>query len=217
MKKGVQSPRNDATKAWYEKMNAFDPVEGRRYGWILDYAKFRFEWVFDKTRYVEEKGQGLLKLIVTLSAGAWALLSFLRSTGKPLEPACEILGLAGLAFLLASGYCALKISTPADHVYPRGEDRAIDYANCFAEQEGAMGRFSLLLGDSTEQEMFVTSEKVRWLTRGLRLAYLAACFFTLGLFVQAGSENGMVRRSSGRSISFVGAGGSGCGRSGTPG
>lgn len=69
--------------------------------------------------------------------------------------------LAALTCLMASGYFCLRAVSPSDHVYPRGEDIAIKYANFYKNEDAAKGRFALVFGDSSEQERFLTNEKGR--------------------------------------------------------
>ncbi len=154
----LKHDRNESTKEWYAQIKKFEPVPERNYDWIWEYAKFRFDWSMEKTRYVEEKGTALLKLVFAITAALWVLFGgVLRSTDHISIFTLLLIAVGGFCLILSGGY-ALRASGPAEHVYPKSEEEAVGYANFYHEQTAALGNFCLQLADSTEQERFVTME-----------------------------------------------------------
>lgn len=184
VKARANQERDKVTQEWYRLINEFQPMEGREYGWVLDYARFRLEWAFEKTRYVEEKSQALVKLILAVTAGSWAVFSVLLPGGQPVFMGTTVFAVLALVCLLISTYYTLQASNPADHVYPAGEDKAIEYANFYAGKEAALARFALKLGDSSEQERILTIEKSMQMNRGVCFVVASVISFSLALFAQ---------------------------------
>jgi hypothetical protein len=182
--------RAKATKDWYAKMEEFKPLPNRSYTWVWEYAKFRLDWSLEKTRYIEEKGNGLLKLVLVIVGAMWVVFGGIVKSGEHVAPDTFALLSAGLFFLALGGYCALKASKPAEHIYPQSEDEAIDYASFYETETMALAKFSLQLGDSAEQERFLTSEKGHYVVRGLRWTLLGVAFFTLALLCEVGHRTG---------------------------
>jgi len=184
MRNALSAEKKRITEEWYQTINDYNPIDGVNYSWILDYAKFRLEWVLEKTRYVEEKSQALLRLVLVVSAGSWAVFSVILGTQKSVSVSAAFFTVAALACLLISAYFTIQAAAPVGHIYPRGEDKAILYANFYKNDEAAKGRFALLLGDSSEQERLLTIEKGGQVNRGIVFVFAAAISFSLALFVQ---------------------------------
>jgi hypothetical protein len=180
----LREQRDRVTEEWYEAIKKFEPVEGADYSWIWDYARYRFEWAFEKTRYVEEKSHSLLKVVLAISAGSWAVFSVLLTSNRPMGLYSAFFAISALVCLVASGYFCLQAASPSDHIYPRGEDKAIQYANVYKSGDAARGRFALIFGDSSEQERFVTYEKGMLVNKGALLAFAAVIAFSLSLLAQ---------------------------------
>jgi hypothetical protein len=123
-------------------------------------------------------------LVLAISAGSWAVFSLLLARNKPISSLAEFFVTSALVCLVISGYFCLQAARPSDHVYPRGEDKAIEYANFYKEEGAAKARFALIFGDSTEQERFVTFEKGRLVNWGTVFVVAAIVAFSLSLFVQ---------------------------------
>jgi len=184
MKNTISAEKKKITEEWYNTINKYTPINGIAYTWIFDYAKFRLEWAVEKTRYVEEKGQALLRLVLVISAAAWAVFSAIIATQKSITCGATVFSLAALLCLLISAYFTIQAVSPVDHVYPRGEDKAIGYANFYKDSEAAKGRLALLLGDSSEQERLLTIEKAAQINHGVVFALAAVIAFSLALFAQ---------------------------------
>jgi hypothetical protein len=180
----LREQKDRVTREWYDVINSFEPAEGADYSWIWDYARYRLEWAFEKTRYVEEKSQSLLKLVLAISAGSWVVFSALLTTSRPMSLCSAIFAIFALVCLMVSGYFCLQAASPSDHVYPRGEDKAIQYASLYKSADAAKGRFALAIGDSSEQERFLTYEKGILVKRGAILAFVAVIMFSLSLLAQ---------------------------------
>jgi hypothetical protein len=184
-KRELEEQRKKITKEWYETINAFEPVEGADYSWVWEYAKYRFEWAFEKTRYVEEKGRSLLKLVLVMGSGSWAVFLVLLNSSRPLGLWSWVFAISALVCLVVSGCFCVKAASPSDHYYPRGEDKAIQYVNFYKSEGVAKGRFALAIGDSSEQERFLTYEKGMLVKRGAIFAFVAVILFGLSLLAQA--------------------------------
>jgi hypothetical protein len=180
----LEIEQNRVTEQWYEAINSFEPLPDKNYSWLLEYSKFRLDWVFEKTRYVEDKSQSLLKLVLAISAASWAVFSILLKVGQPLTPGSVVFSVAALVCLVISGYYSLQAGSPVNHVYPRGEDKAIEYMKFYESEEAAKGRLALLLGDSSEQERLVQIEKGALVNRGAVFAFSAVISFSVSLLCQ---------------------------------
>ena len=171
------------TKEWYALANSYEAKEGRSYGWLLDYAKFRLQFTFGNGRYIEEKSLELFKLILAIAAVGWAAFSWLQSKGTLLAWPVETLVSLSVLSLLASGALLLKAFGPSDRPVPLAEDVALRAIEKYESGDRAIGNFSLTLTASTERQSEVTCEKGRQMRRALWLIYFAVAGLTFSLFL----------------------------------
>lgn len=172
------------TEKWYGLANSYEPLKGRSYGWVLDYAKFRLQFTFGNGRYIEEKSLELFKVVLAISAAGLAGFSWLLSKGTALAWPVEILiGLSVLSLLVSSVYL-LQAFGPSDRPVPLAEDVALRAIDKYESGDEAIGNFCLTLTASTEYQSQITCEKGRRLRRALWLIYFAVGGFTCSLFLQ---------------------------------
>jgi hypothetical protein len=172
------------TKEWYKTIKRFEPIEGAQYSWIWDYAKYRLEWAFEKTRYVEEKSLSLLKLVLAISAGSWAVFTFLATKNLSMGVWSKNFAYLAICCLAASGVFCLMAAWPSEHVYPQSEDKAIECANLYKRDDAARASFALIIGDSSEQERLVTAKKAKLVNIGAGFVLVAVIAFTLSLLAR---------------------------------
>jgi hypothetical protein len=169
---------------WYAMANSYEPKQGRSYGWVLDYAKFRLQFTIGNGRYIEEKSLELFKIVLGISAAGWAAFSWLLSKGMVLAWAVELLICLSVVSLLVSGVYLLDAFGPSDRPVPLAEDVALRAIEQCEPGDGAIGIFSLTLAASTEYQSQLTSEKGKRMRRALWLIYFAGAGFILSLFLQ---------------------------------
>ncbi len=166
----------------YKEASSYGPQPGKEYRWVLDYARFRLEFTFENGRYIEEKSLSLVKTVLAVAAGAWAVFSLMLSAGSIPTWPVKLLVILAIASVLGSGVCALRAFAPSDRLVPTAEDDALGVVDNSASHEAAMATFSLILKESTEYQSKLTSQKgvyVRW---GVRLVYLGVALFSAALF-----------------------------------
>jgi hypothetical protein len=173
-----QSP---ITKEWYGKAQRFVPVEGINYGWVWDYAKFRFEWACGNGRYVEDKAMSLFKFLLTIVAFIGASISFLVAQHVTLTSASYVCGLLTVGTLALAAVCLLKTFDPADHLYPVEEEAAL-LCSSNAKEDGR-ANMSLAMTASIEFERTSISGKAKWLKWGLGMACTSIILFILSLLL----------------------------------
>lgn len=172
------------TEKWYAMANSYKPKEGRSYGWVLDYAKFRLQFTFGNGRYIEEKSLELFKIVLAISAAGWAAFSWLMSKGVTLAwPVALLIGLSVISLVLASFYL-LQAFGPSDRPVPLTEDVALRAIEQCEPGDGAIGIFCLTLTASTEYQSQLTCDKGRRMRRALWLIYFAGAGLTIALFLQ---------------------------------
>jgi hypothetical protein len=165
----------------YSEANAYTPVPDKKYRWVWEYSQFRFEWAFEKTRYVEEKGQKLIQLLMATSAGVWATFTFLFSR----HMSFGYVGIAaisvGLLCLLRCGQLSLRVIRPNEHLYPMREHRALACVDRYPDEEMAMAKFSAALEVSTRSELQVTKAKSDALIEATAFECLGVLFVAIAL------------------------------------
>jgi hypothetical protein len=180
---GRRNLMHPITDEWYGKADNYSPQPGKDYAWVLEYAKFRFEWACEKGRYIQEKAVTLFKLLLSLAAGVGAVFSFLISRGATFKlwgVGCAALGIASLVGAVA---VLLLVFDPADHLYPIKEVAALEYIDRGALDQDARANLSLTLTASTEFERQATNRSARCLRVGIALAWSALFFFMFSLFL----------------------------------
>ena len=169
---------------WYGRADNYQPKPGAKYGWVWDYAKFRFEWACEKSRYIDEKSITVLKLLLALCSGIGAVLAFLISNRIQLQWPTYAFSLIAIVCLCLSGRRALRAFRPENHLYPINEEAALEYTDRNEVDADPMGNISLTLSASTEFERETTERKSRCLQRAIVYASWSIVLFILALFVE---------------------------------
>lgn len=166
---------------WYEKSKNYVAQPGKEYRWVWDYARFRFEFTFNNGRRIEEKALALLKFIIAVAAGSWAVFDFLASQNKrPTGSAQWFLGEA-IVFLLIGAGCALKAYQPFQHIVPLTEEVALQAVDDRPNEQAALAGFSLVLAAATERESELNTERSGYIKVAVISALIAGLLFILAL------------------------------------
>ena len=165
---------------------------GRDYGWVWEYAKFRFNQSVSDTNRVQEKANGLFKLVIYGFAAFWALfLYFFKEEGLPVAMAFNHyikLGLVGLC--LSAGVCIYCL-LPVRKLLPYGEEVAIRFINENPQASPqAQGRFGLGLKLCSDFQEQAATRKLEWLLAGfillaVSLGLLFSGFYFWSLLTQS--------------------------------
>jgi len=127
------------------EINNIEIMSGRDYGWVWEYAKFRFGLSVSDTSKAQERASDLLKLTFYGFAAFWALfLYFFKERNLPLSVTFNFFIIFGLSgFCLVAGLCIYCL-LPARKLLPYGEEVAIRFINQVPEHSPeAQTRFSL--------------------------------------------------------------------------
>lgn len=175
---GYKSPQ---VKFWFNKTNEYIPTKGRDYGWVWEYAQFRFSIASSARATIEAKSLEVLKFVSVIAAGAWAVFEFATAKGRAAGwPARDSLLLASI-FLLLAGGLALAAFGPAEHIWPVQEDKALGFADMYLDEREAKAKISLALAASSAHEVDLVSKKGKRLRCALISLILAALFFIIPL------------------------------------
>jgi hypothetical protein len=171
---------------WHKKANDYRAKPDKEYRWVWDYARFRFEFTFDNGRRIEEKALALLKFVVAVAAGSWAVFEFLASQGVRATGTEKWLFAGAIICLVVAAGCALKVYQPVQHIVPLTEEVALQAVDERPNAEAALAAFSLTLAAATEGESELNTERSRYLRFGVVSALIAAllfiCALSLGVF-----------------------------------
>jgi hypothetical protein len=193
------------TKDLFDDINKIEVIESKDYGWVWEYAKFRFINSNTGVKVVEEKAKSLLNLIFAVAAGYWALFIYLGGRSNKLNGARWYL-VVGVLLVLTSAICALVAIWPRDFRLPFRENVAIRFVNRDKSEKGnkAMGRFALGLMTRTDDNERIMNGKSRWTIAGLVLLLGSAVLFSVGFWFLWTDQHSSSRcsRPESRTLSF---------------
>jgi len=171
-----QSP---ITEQWFSKANAYKPKEGTDYGWVWDYAKFRFAWAADRARGVDNKALEFIKLIAIAFAGFWPTIKLL-SPASPHHPRVTLIFIVlSYAFLALAGAFALWSYFPKKRMVPVTEEAALVCADNYKNSAEAVAKFCQTLSASTEFQLDIATRYgrfLKWSVLFLLLAFICLTF-----------------------------------------
>jgi len=162
------------------------PLYGDKdYGWVWEYARFRFATSASNVRTAEEKAGWLLKLVLSAIAAAWVLFLYLvtQLSLKPSDVLNHWIFLGG-AFTASAAASALVGLVPKKRLALFREAVAVRFVN-EAQAENAkepMGRFALGLMKCSDRCDRYTVWKSYCVLLGLVLLAIAISLFTVGFF-----------------------------------
>src|ERR1039458_8078 len=114
----------EAVTTHYGNADNFEPKSGQDYSWVLDYAKFRFQWAGERVRYIESKCLEILKLLMALGAGIGAALAFFLGRGTAFNPPSLALLFLAVGFFLVAAQRALSGLKHKESLFPLGDRKS---------------------------------------------------------------------------------------------
>jgi len=174
------------------EINSIQIMPDRDYGWVWEYAKFRFGLSISDTNKVQDRASSLLKLVFYGFAAFWALfLYFFKERELPLATAFNhriVFGLAGLC--IAASLCIYCL-LPVRKLLPYGEEVAIRFINQLPERSPeAQARFGLGLKLCSDFQECSASHKAKvilaaFISLAVSAALLFAGFYSWMLLAQS--------------------------------
>jgi hypothetical protein len=138
------------------EINSIQIRSDRDYGWVWEYAQFRFNQSISDLRRTEDKASTLIKYVISVFGLFWVLFVYFGKGGSlTLENTFNYRIVFGLVCLLLSAAFATYCLLPVRTILPHGEEVAIRFINENPEaSHRPQGRFGLglkLCSDFQEQ------------------------------------------------------------------
>jgi hypothetical protein len=167
-----------------ESVNAIEVSEGKDYGWLWEYSKFRFSQSSSSVKAAEDKAASLLKFTLSLSGALWLVFTYLLREFKPApEVAFNPWLISGLLLLFGAFACSVFALIPTKRLRPFREQIAMRFIRDNEKDSSRpLGRFALglmMCSDFHDRAITRTSYLVIW---GTGMLMLAICTFIVGFY-----------------------------------
>ena len=167
-----------------EEINAIPILNDRDYGWVWEYALFRFNHSVSDMNRADEKANSLIKFAISGLGAFWALLVyFIKESSLPPAGAFNLCIVLGLACLFLSGASCICCLLPVKRLLPCGEELAIQFINENPESSRRpQGRFELGLKACSDFQERAATEKSWWVLTGFILLMVSFALLSFGVY-----------------------------------
>ncbi|HEV2498561.1 MAG TPA: hypothetical protein VGY31_03150 [Terriglobia bacterium] len=179
--KAGSSPLNETIAKWREEANNYNPIQGKEYDWVWEYAQLRYRSAAETLRYVEEKSMSALKFASAVGTTAWVVFAFLEAKSTKFSAPNKVIVALAIVCLIASAILAALGFKPAQHLYLIDEQAALESVDQNVDKQRAIGKFILGLTRTTECEHITITMKGQKLVIAMYLLVASVILFILAL------------------------------------
>jgi hypothetical protein len=174
--------RQEKQQQLIESINSIQILEGRDYGWLWEYSRFRFSHSSAGIKAAEDKGATLLKFTLSLAGAVWIVFTYLvHQLDLIPHVALNCWLIMGAVLLLCGFICAVCTLIPSKRLEPIREKAAVRFIN--ENDKGSskpLGRFALGLMLCSDYAESATTHISYLVIAGTVLLLLAFSLFIVG-------------------------------------
>ncbi len=159
----------------------FEGEKEKSYGWVLDYAFWRYERLNHVEERAEEKALHILQLEIAFLTGAWAIGHWLTTNGYQFDSIARILLTVGFASMAASLLFALGVVHPINRLAPNTEELAAKVVFWEETEDMAKAKFALILSAAVQTTLLAANLRATRVQRAIVYGTIAAVLIILGL------------------------------------